>query len=164
MDDRLYFQILDKVTYFIAYRDRSEKEISDRLDRYLYKKKLSVDEKQELKEKVMSELDALGLIDDQKFSDFFIHSKLNSSKPIGKVRLFQELLAKGVSRNIVDIALSKIDETVEVAAAEKLISKKIGTGGTISLNEKSKLIKYLLGRGITASVVYALVDSKFIVQ
>jgi len=93
----------DRALRFLSYRDRSEKELRDKL------KGLDYDEM--IISWVISELKRLQLIDDQNFAYLFSKNKI-FTKPCGEYLLRRELKIKGISDRI-------IDETIKRIYAEK---------------------------------------------
>ena len=73
----------------LNFRERSEKEMTERLRR----KGLS----HEIVQAVIEELKEKHLIDDSKFAQNFAESKLKSNKMLGERRIQQDLLRKGIS-------------------------------------------------------------------
>lgn len=84
---------------YVAYRDRSTKEVAN----HLAKKEFSED----IVTRTMEELTSLGYIDDERFSINWGSLRANNKK-LGKNRVLRELLEKGVDLQVAEEALEKI--------------------------------------------------------
>lgn len=106
-------KVLQKVYRLLLWRDRSEKEIRDFLQR---KKVENIDE-------VIDQLKEQRYIDDEKFARQWVESR-RRSKQKGSKAIKLELLQKGIERSIIDQVLSselrvKNEEEVAKEALEK---------------------------------------------
>ncbi len=129
----------------LKFRQRSEKEIYQRLKRKKFPESVIKETALFLKNK--------GFIDDVQFSKAWIESRLK--KPLGLRKIRQELNLKGIDKEIIESQLSKIkdnyqeDEIVLKIAKERLIRLK-GIGPD---NAKRRLFSYLLRRGFSPEIV-----------
>lgn len=89
---------------FLSYRQRSVKEIKDKL-----KKKLLSSSSVE---KVITHLEKVGLIDDLAFAVEFVNAKLRM-KPKGKRVLDQKLMEKGISKEVREKVLTDTFEHID---------------------------------------------------
>ena len=87
------------VLWLLTIRQRSKKEISDKLKRKDYG--------EEIIKNIIRELEKSGLIDDRKFSLSWVKSRLET-KPAGKNLLKRELLSKGIDRNLADEIIGEV--------------------------------------------------------
>ena len=92
----------DYALKLLSYRPRTAKEVQDRLKKRGYDEGI-VDE-------IVKKLERLGLLNDGEFAMNWAASRMRS-KPVGKFRLRQELLLKGISEDL-------IRETIETAYQE----------------------------------------------
>jgi regulatory protein len=148
MDEEKINYLYQRALYFLKFRARSEKEISDYLKKIVKKKKWNDIDYQ----KVIANLKEQGLIDDKNFINWFLQSRL-SNKPKSQWLLKKELLRFGVEENLIDEYLSqlKINE-------EELVEKIIQTHPRIFANlsnEKNKLraIAFLQRRGFSYEAI-----------
>lgn len=128
----------------LDYRPRTKKEISDGLKRKGYS--------DEVIASVTERLLELGLIDDEKFAEQWVSSRI-SSRPTGRARMAWELRSKGVSQEAVEKALSEVDEEDEVRMAREIAAKKMNS---ISLDDdkaRRKLAGFLRRRGFDWDVI-----------
>jgi len=105
-------EILDKVYRFLSLRPRSEKEVAD----YLKKRKISSSDF----EKIFKILKEQKLVDDWEFAKWWLEQR-ETFKPKGKIALRVELKEKGIAEEIIEKALSQIDEE---SLAKKALAKK----------------------------------------
>ncbi|OGG14401.1 hypothetical protein A2875_01215 [Candidatus Gottesmanbacteria bacterium RIFCSPHIGHO2_01_FULL_46_14] len=137
-----YQKLLDGSFRFISFRPRSEKEIRE----YLHKKSTS------LSEKITERLRELGYVDDVKFAQWWIGAR-QGRKPKGKKLIMYELLSKGVARDIIEQVLSSEIENQEDLAKKALQSK------AKTIQDKKKLMDFLLRRGFDGSLARRVIDA-----
>lgn len=98
-------------------------------------------------EKVLARLIQERFIDDARYTDAFVREKLRLSG-WGKYKLRAALQRKGIAREIVDEALSRIDRTgMTDRLAEQLARKARNTRAQTPYELKTKLIRYGLSLG-----------------
>lgn len=108
-DKKLTHRARERLLYCLDRRLHSEKELRDKLfGKY----------PTHIIDAAISEIADLGLVDDLKFALAFAEHRKNTQKK-GPYRVRQELFAKGVCREFVDIAVAEVfsDEDDEVSAA-----------------------------------------------
>jgi regulatory protein len=131
-------KILDKAYRFLSLRPRSEKELVD----YLKKRKVSPLEF----EKIFKILREQNLINDFSFADWWIEQR-ETFRPKGKIALKMELRQKGIAGEIIESALSRIDEE---SLAQKALAKKIETYRKLPQEEFfRKVSQFLSYRGFS---------------
>jgi len=136
---------------FLSYRSRSEKEISERLK----KKGFNPGNIEE----VISDLKRVNLLDDYEFACQWIKDRLKS-RPRGLALIRQELIRKGIKKEIIEKALDEsYPEEDEVKLASELIKKreKRYTGLDKKLARK-RMSDFLLRRGFPYEVVKETLD------
>jgi len=143
---------------YVLMRPRSEREISDYLRGKTYDRKVRVKNRKtgeyQTKEKpgydaslvplVMKRLKERGYVDDQRFAELWAENR-NVAKGTSIKKLRLELQRKGISSQIIDLALaeSSRDERTEL---QKIIAKK-----RARYNDEQKFIQYLLRQGFSYS-------------
>lgn len=130
---------------FLKFRQRSEKELRQRLE----KKKFS----EEIIEKAISFLKDKGFIDDNYFAKSWIESRIN--KPLGIRRLKQELIIKGVDKAIIDSLINEIknnysEEEIVIRIAKDRFNKLKGCDPEKAIK---RIYAYLLRRGFSPETV-----------
>lgn len=136
----------DKLLNYLSYRPRSEAEVR----RYLTNLQLS----DNVINQLISRLKELGLIDDAKFVELWIQSRMGTN-PIGPKRLVAELLQKGIDKSLI---LQKLDELAGQVDEEKLAielaAKRVRRYQRLDDRQRAqKLMQFLLRRGFSYDVV-----------
>ena len=107
----------------------------------------------------IARLTAAGLLDDAAYARAFVRSKV-SSQGFSRRRLHQELLKRGVDREVVGAAILEVfhDEDVDEAAAiESVARKKLRTlRGLDEDTQRRRLMAYLARRGYDVDDVRAV--------
>lgn len=129
----------------LKFRLRSEKEVYGRLKKKKFEEKVIKETLSFLKDK--------DFINDTPFAKSWIESRLR--KPLGLRRIRQELVLKGIKKEIIDRQLEVVkenypeDELVGRIAKEKLDKLK----GIEPQKAKKRIYSYLLRRGFSAQAV-----------
>ncbi len=94
------------------------------------------------------------LIDDQKFADSYVATRLQAGKSVNAIR--RELAGKGISQGIVDQATSEISAEQELARATKLALQRAARMASLEPQvARRRLQGFLARRGFSANVVFA---------
>lgn len=139
---------------FLSYRQRSEKEVRDKLKI----KKISDDNI----DNVINTLKELKYINDEQFAKLFLESKL-IRKPQGKRLIQMKLAMKGINKEIIESVLNDLyDEDTELEKCKELLSKYIRkVKSTNEAEVKRKCYQYLLSRGFENELVKTTIMSYF---
>lgn len=130
---------------YLAFRSRSEKEVSDHLSR----KGFSSEEIQE----VIEHLRHQQWLDDVQFAQSWIRYRQKVS-PRGQSALRWELRKKGVEEEIIEQSLENFSAGEELASAQKMALKKWQQYQKLPLPEaQQKLVRYLQQRGFSGDVI-----------
>lgn len=105
----------ERLLYALDRRLHSEKELRE---------KLKKDYPPDIIDAAISELDSLGLIDDETFAKAYCEHRKDSLKK-GPYAIRQELILKGVDRDIIEEVLSEVfsDEDEEISGAREVAKK-----------------------------------------
>jgi len=125
---KAYVRALD----LVSRRLRSEKEIRD----YAWRKQWS----EEVRERVVERLKDRGYLDDAKFAEAFVRSRVNS-RSFSRRKMEQELMKKGIGRDLIAQALASEDFD-ESESLKKLVAKK-----RARYESDEKLTQYLVRQG-----------------
>ncbi|KKS23269.1 MAG: regulatory protein RecX, regulatory protein [Microgenomates group bacterium GW2011_GWC1_41_8] len=125
----------------LSRRPQSEKELRTKLQQYGYKKKL--EDLQNNIDHVVEQLKKERYIDEKSFAEWYV-SQRQDFRPRSKRRLTVELTQKGISDEIIEIALEGYNEELVL---KKLIEKKKEGYST------EELINYLLGQGFPYDLI-----------
>ncbi len=138
----------------LGYRERSAREMADRLEMKGFSKTACG--------KAVSDLKALGLIDDNKFAKDFARGRLRY-RPCGVGLIRSELSAKGVARDIVDSVISDIEKSYdEYEAAHRIANDKASRSRKLDpLKAKRRLHGYLLRRRFKKEIIYTILNEIF---
>lgn len=150
LDDTEVDKLLGKLYRWFGIRMRSEKETRD----YLKRKKTDI----VLVENLVNRLKDRGLINDFEFAKLWISAR-RSSKKQGIFRIKSELLQKGISKDIVDEAVSSKTDCNEDIISRQAIEKKLKTWQKLpDVEFKRKAYGFLLRKGFAYAVVQRTVD------
>jgi len=131
---------------FLKTRERSEKEIRDKLKEKNFSDRII--------DLVLEKLKRLDFVDDRRFAEMFVKDRIKL-KPKGKRVLKQELGQKGISDKIIEEVLGEnLDEGKEIELAKRVFEKNIKRYSNLPPEQqKQKIIKYLLRKGFGWSVI-----------
>lgn len=97
-------------------------------------------------------------IDDERYSEMFINSKINISKD-GRRKIKEALYNKGINKEIIDEKLSSVSEEEEIERAFLLAKKKFASMKEEDTRKKTlKLSNYLINKGFEYGTVRKVVS------
>lgn len=135
---------LDKLISYAMLRPRSEKEIKD----YFRRKETA----ESIQEELFNRLKRLGLLDDLKFTQWWVRQRLEFKNKSKKDITF-ELRQKGIATNVIKNVLDDSDID-EVKIAKELIAKKSYKWQKYDEKiKKQKISQYLVGKGFDWNIV-----------
>ena len=157
----LFEELNLKILNFLSYKARSVKEVSGKLDFYLQKhNEVDTEVRDYFKDFFLNNLHELNLLDDKKYAVDFVREKINSPKPISKLKIQQFLHHKGISSDISKEALKQFSYELELSNAKKDMLKKMK-----SLHNKppkelvQKVQAYLATKGYPFEIIRSVVDT-----
>jgi regulatory protein len=140
----------EKALRYLSYRPRSENE----LRRQLRRKGLD----DFLVEQVINQLTETELLNDATFANYWVEQR-ETFKPRSALALRQELQQKGVSRDVIDQALSDIDE---LDAARRAASQRAPQLARLPFAQfQAKLGGYLQRRGFGYGVIREVIQEQW---
>ncbi|WP_405199867.1 regulatory protein RecX [Christiangramia sp. LLG6405-1] len=145
-------EALQKLMHFCAYRDRSQKEVEDKLNEMHM-----IDA---AKEKIIIELMQEGFLNEERFARSFVRGKFRIKK-WGRIKITQELKKRGISSPIIKMGLTEIKESDYRSTLFELAEKKLE-----KINEpneykrKGKLADHLMRKGYESSLVFDSLQEK----
>jgi len=146
--DRLFARALK----YISYRDRSEKEVVDYLN-----KKLRKSDDLELVDKVVEKLKGHNLIDDLEFAGKWVGARFRSGR--GPVRIGMELVKKGIERSVIKSSLMEIDDSGWIKSAKELIGKRKKRWEKEEyLKKREKAMRFLVYRRFPLGMARKVID------
>ena len=134
----------DYAKLLLSYRERSPKEIEDRLKKRGYS--------EEAIQKTVSDLTEVGLLDRKRFAKMWIKERLEFSGK-GKRLVTLELLQKGLKKEEIEEAFENSDfDELEIAkrVAERYLSHLKDTD---PLKQRKKLYDFLARRGFSFEII-----------
>ena len=135
-----------KLMQFCAYRDRSQKEVEEKL--------IDMRMIPAAREKIIIQLMQENFLNEERFARSFARGKFRIKK-WGRNKIKQELKTREISSPLIKIALTEIEEEEYLNTLRELAEKK-----SLLLKEKdpfkkrNKLNNYLLQKGYEPSFVY----------
>ena len=111
-----YIEAYNKALTYISYKQRTKKEIKDKLCNY------SID----VIDKVIKKLDELCLLDEKKYIEAFINDQINLGNK-GPFYIKKELKKLNINIDCIDEILNNIKDDVWIKKVKKIVDKKINT-------------------------------------
>jgi len=139
---------LDKLLRFATLRPRSEKEIKD----YFRRKKVH----ESLHQKLFDRLNRLELINDEKFTKWWIEQR-QAFRPKPRRVLEMELRKKGINKDIINKVLGEETIDEEKMAGELLIKKMYKWNNLEGFEQKQKMSQYLAQKGFAWEIIKKVV-------
>lgn len=144
-----YSFAMDSALHALAPRAKSRAELFDHL------KKRGADP--EIADSVLDNLELQGLLNDLEFANIWSESRQRQKK-LSKRTIASELRAKGVSQDIIDEVISKIDEDTEYQTAFALAEKKFRSSSHLPPEKIYSRISGVLSRkGFSGSLTSKIV-------
>lgn len=135
-----------KLMQYCAYRDRSQKEVEEKL----LEMRMIPQAREEIIIKLMQE----DFLNEERFARSFVRGKFRIKK-WGKKKIKQELKFREISTPIINLAMTEIDEKEYVKTVYQLAEKKLNLlKEPNNFKRRKKLADYLLQKGYEAGLVY----------
>ena len=135
---------------FCAYRDRSQKEVEDKL--------LEMRMIPEAREQIIMRLMAEDFLNEERFARSFVRGKFRI-KRWGRNKIKQELKLRDISSPIIKLGLTEIDEKEYQKTLFELAEKKLKfLKEPDKFKKRKKLGDYLLRKGYESNFVYEAVE------
>jgi regulatory protein len=107
---------------------------------------------------VLDRFTEVGLVDDAAYAELVVRSR-HATRGLARPALAHELRGKGISPEVVEEALSGIDDADEQSAARALVTRKVATmGGLDPQRQRRRLVAMLGRRGYPPGLALAVVD------
>ena len=130
----------DYALYLIEFRDRTEKELREKLVGKGY------DEEQI--EDTVEFLKNYGYLDDKRYATHFISDAINLKK-WGKIRIRTELIRKGVDREIVEFAIEDAFCDMDDERVLNEMKKRFSNSDFSNMKERTRIFNFFMRRGFT---------------
>ncbi len=140
-----------KAGNYCAYQERTQQEVRDKL----YSLGLYQDEVEE----VLTELITENFVNEERYAKAFAGGKFRVNQ-WGRKKIEYALKQKKISAYCIDRGLKEISNDDYEAVINRLIEKRIHLEGEIDFIIKSKIARYIIGRGFESDIVWALINEK----
>ena len=157
--DSVYLKLLN----FLSFKQRSEKEILDRIEKYLSRTHLPSRELDKVRSEITFKLKEDGYLRDSNdldFSQSYVSGLLNSKKSINKKKVSQFLFKRGVSRENIEKVLEDVspDSFYEGALRDAKKKLKLIKDGS-EFQKRRKLSVFLYRKGYSSEIISSVVDT-----
>ncbi len=136
--------IRDYVLRLVAFRDRTEKEIRDRLKEKKYGEDEIDDE--------ISFLKDYGYINDLRFAEHFTHDAINLKK-WGKIRIRMELVKKGIDRDVADSVIEDAFMEIDGDLVLLQMRSRFKNSDFSNMKERTRIFNFFMRRGFSAEEI-----------
>ncbi len=152
-EDREFLKAKNYTFKLLSYRQRSTKEINERLKKRGFAPRVI--------KQTIEYLSQLQFLNDESFAKSWIQAKIQS-KPSGRFLLRYQLRQKGVAEEVLEKVFSEyLSQYNEADAARKLAaSRRKRYKGLESPKVKKRLYDYLCRRGFTQEAILQAIDRK----
>ncbi len=137
----------DYALNLISFRDRSEKEIREKIIKKGYS--------EEECEDAIAFCREYGYINDERFADHFVHDSVELKK-LGKSRIKQEMRLKGIDEKVIEQALSFVTDEKEMIKSE--INRRFKNLDFTDKKVKNKVFGYFARRGFKAHDILSAME------
>jgi regulatory protein len=151
LDSEITNKAFTSALRLLSYRARTESELILRLKQKTFPEAAILEAINKLKE--------LGYLNDQKFTKEYVVAR-TLVKPMGKIRLKNELVLKGVKKELVEDALEKISEEDEVESARALTQRRIAKADKADVKLKDRLAAFLNRRGFDWETINKVLEQE----
>lgn len=139
-----------KLMQFCAYRDRSHKEVEEKL-----KEMRMIPE---ACEQIIIQLMQEDFLNEERFARSFVRGKFRIKK-WGRNKIKQHLKQQQISAPVIKLALTEIDESLYYGTCRQLAEKKINLLKEPNhFKKKKKLVDYLLQKGYEPALIFEIVE------
>ena len=139
-----------KLAQFCAYRDRSQKEVEDKLREMRMIPQAC--------EQIIIELMSEDFLNEERFARSFVRGKFRI-KSWGKQRIVRELKFRDISAYNLKTALKEIDETEYIATIYRITENRNEVISEPNIyKRKKKLIDFLMRKGFESNLIYKVVN------
>lgn len=147
-----YIEAYNKALTYISYKQRTKKEIKDKLCNY------SID----VIDKVIKKLDELCLLDEKKYIEAFINDQINLCNK-GPFYIKSRLEKLNLDSNLIDEVISNVDDEVWLEKVRKMVDKKININRKLSKERLLLKIKNdLIIMGYNKDIINEVLNNTYI--
>jgi regulatory protein len=138
------YSAFDTAAYFLSFKDRTVKELSDKLKEKGY-------DAEEIEEAI-SKMTDYGYLDDEKYAKMYFKANMNR-KGISLIR--RELFSKGIDKSVVHSILEngEVDLDSETKAVRGIYNRRFSDLDISDDRQKRKIYSYFQRRGFSFDVI-----------
>lgn len=139
-----------KLMQYCAYRDRSHKEVEEKLEEMRMIPAA--------REKIIIQLMQENFLNEERFARSFVRGKFRIKK-WGRIKIKNELKKRQISSPLIKLSLLEIEEEAYLSTLNELLEKKKGQIKERNPYKlKQKLGNYLLQKGYESHLVFSFID------
>jgi len=138
-------EVLQRACDFLGRREHSRKELQHKLARRC--------EDEALIEELLDKLADEGLQSDERFTESFVHHRVNNGK--GPLKIEQELSQRGVDQNLISIYLDS-EDVDWLSLAKEVRTKKYGDEIPADYQKQALQSRFLYSRGFSSEHISRL--------
>jgi regulatory protein len=138
-------EVLQRACDFLGRREHSRKELQQKLARRC--------EDEVLIEELLDKLADEGLQSDERFTESFVHHRVNNGK--GPLKIQQELSQRGVDQNLISIYLDS-EDVDWLTLAKEVRTKKYGDDMPADYQKQALQSRFLYSRGFSSEHISRL--------
>ena len=156
MNEEHYIKLKNSALRFTAYRERTPKEVIEKLEKW--------DTPQEIIDRILKELKADKFVDEERFARAFCHDKFLSNR-WGKRRIQQELYKYDLPKPVQQQGLDYINQEAYESTLTHLAEQKwLKTKEKDLFKRKQKTVNFLMQKGYEPDLIWRVIgqleDSK----
>lgn len=136
--------IRDYALRLIEFRDRTKKELYDKLREKGYSENDIDDEIEFLK--------SYGYINDRRFAEHYTNDAINLKK-WGKIRIRTELIRKGIDRDIIDDSIEEAFLDIEDDRVLSQMQIRFKNSDFSNIKERTRIFNFFMRRGFSAEEI-----------
>ncbi len=140
--------ILSKLEHYCAYQERCEADVR--------KKMVGMAVSASQREEIMRRLKDQKFVDDERFTEQYVRSKLHEQW--GPLKIRQGLFAKGVAAEVIDAVMGQVAPEAYEEVLEDAIEKWRRTNPATG-DDRSRLIRALLSKGFAMGEILSKLKS-----
>ncbi len=158
----IYNEIREEIIFFRAKQKAlSLLKFMDRTKQQLHRKLRDAGYPEDIVERAIAYVDSFGYLSDERYASIYIRERKHRKS---KLALKAELSHKGVPKETIEQVFEmeyqeEAEDDPEVIAIKKAIAKKNSNPGSLSWDEKQKLISSLYHRGFEIDKINQVLDS-----
>jgi regulatory protein len=142
-------EVKNKIYHYCAYQERSHQEVKNKL----YDLGLHSNEVDDL----LSHLITEGYLNEERFAKAFAGGKFRV-KSWGRIKITQELEARGLTKNCIKAGLKEIDEHDYLKTLETLIRRKAELVNEENpFVKRDKLARYVIQKGFEPDLTWSVI-------